>query len=522
MKTTIWNTLVHSVGLFGNRPIFWTSPNSYIKYNQFYDKITSFSQLLEMINIQKGDKVMLTGPNSINWAAVNYAILSKGGVVVPTFANQSDNILDHMLKTTNAKLLFNSSGKKIGNNIMEFNHENILDTTNITPSENFKHVNIDPSSTAYILFTSGTSGLPKGVPLTHTNILSNIEATKTVFKNNFSEHDKYVSFLPWNHCYGLNCELNYMMSTGASTYINTNIKNVMSDIQQHNPTGLCTVPKFLHQVRNKINKIEQLPTFMKPYVNPYIKRRVFGKNIKFCTVGGSHISKDDILFYKNLGLDIYQGYGTTECSPMISLNGPNGNKIGSVGKILHCNNIQIQHNDEYNELIDENMYNTHIGNILVSGSNVMKDGYLHNAKESIVYTGLGMRYNTGDIGYIKDDYLYIVGRNKDQYKLSNGKFINPTDIENELLKISEIDQVLVYPSKNGKYNKAIIVSSHSYETIQHKINNMNNELKKYEIPQEMIVTDEQFTTDNNMLTQKQSMIRSRIIKKYDKCYYDME
>jgi len=211
-----------------------------------------------MINIQKGDKVMLTGPNSINWAAANYAILSKGGVVVPTFANQSDNILDHMLKTTNAKLLFNSSGKKIGNNIMEFNHENILDTTNITPSENFKHVNIDPSSTAYILFTSGTSGLPKGVPLTHTNILSNIEATKTVFKNNFSEHDKYVSFLPWNHCYGLNCELNYMMSTGASTYINTNIKNVMSDIQQHNPTGLCTVPKFLHQVRNKINKIDIL------------------------------------------------------------------------------------------------------------------------------------------------------------------------------------------------------------------------------------------------------------------------
>lgn len=229
-----------------------------------------------------------------------------------------------------------------------------------------------------------------------------------------------------------------------------------------------------------------------------LKKKIFGKNLRMINTGGSAISEDILKFYQKLDIDVYQGYGLSETSPIISLNHSELNKLGSVGKILDCNEVIIQENE-----------------IFVKGTNVFQSYYKNKEETQKVFKN--EYFMTGDTGFFFSTYyLYITGRKKELYKLDNGKYINPSYIEMVLLDSTKIKQIFVY-GDNKAFNIALIVPNDindSYKIILEEIELYSaNKLKKYEIPKKIVIV-EPFSVENKLLTPKMSMIQNNIYKLY--------
>ena len=459
--------LLSSVSKFPNNKLFLQGKDN-INYIQFYETIHKYRSFMVKKDIIKGDRIVILGNNSSTWAAIYYAALSLGVVCVPIYKNQHANVKKHIFNEVEPKYIFDVC------------HSYQLAKC----SDELKEDEISSDDPAIILYTSGTTGLAKGIELTHNNIISNLNAINDLLpKDTITENDKYVSFLPWSHCYGLTCELNFLISKGASVGINTDVKNLMNDFHVYNPTILCAVPKLFQTIYSKIHYLPIDIIKHSPFMKNKIKSSIFGKSFRFATVGGASISKDLLEFYDKLNIELYQGYGMTETSPMVSLNVPGKNRIGSVGSILNCNKVEI---DPTNS------------EICIEGNNVMKNVD---------------KYRTGDMGEIIDGYLYITGRIKEQYKLSNGKFVNPAYIEDILLQIPAIKQIMVC-DHNEEYNIALVVSDKNEDYIMKEILLISHKLKKYEIPQKIIIIKDLFTVENGMLSAKFSLKRDVIKKRY--------
>jgi long-chain acyl-CoA synthetase len=485
--------------------ILFNSNNKQFTYFEFNKHVNKNKFLLKEYNIKPNDNVIFIGNNSEHWAGMNFASYQIGNRFIPIYKSQHPDIINYIIKETKPKLIIYQDINL--NTLIEKTTLSNIYTLNIS-SLNFdslyEYEKIDwvpkPNDSNIILYTSGTTGLSKGVLLTHQNLYSNIESIDKLIGDQYiTNTDKYVNFLPWSHIYGLNCELNYGFSKGSNFYINNKIENLITDFTQQNPTIICTVPKLLNNIyeklkSNNLTKILSNDNLL-PYTNHYLRKKIFGSKIRFINVGGASISKDLILFYSKLGINIYQGYGLSETSPIVSINTPKLNKIGSVGKILDCNNVKI---------IDDEIF--------IKGSNVFK-GYYNNPIETSNVFDTNEYFKSGDTGYIDlDNYLWITGRKKDLYKLDNGKYINPSYIENILLESYLIKQIFIY-GNNKSYNIALIVSNEKIETIINQIKKYSNKLKKYEIPKKILLV-EPFTFENKLLTPKMTMIRNNIYIKY--------
>jgi long-chain acyl-CoA synthetase len=262
----------------------------------------------------------------------------------------------------------------------------------------------------------------------------------------------------------------------------TDPKNIIKDFKSVNPEHLFTVPQLLVKINNTVSK---LPLWKRFFVN---KSHIFGKNLKNIAIGGSSTPISTIQFLRNLKINLYNGYGLTETSPLATLNTSN-TFYGSVGQPIKDVKIRI---------LDD-------GEITISGPNVMK-GYWGEEEH------IG-EFKTGDIGFIDyNGYLHITGRKSETYKLSNGRFINPTKIQNILLKNIDIEQVFVY-GLNKEYNIALVYSQLNENTILNYITN-NSELNNLEKPKKIIIIKEPFSVENGLLTPKLSLRRNLIYLAY--------
>ena len=499
---TLFELYINSINKYSSNILF---KNKNIKYGSFDKFVNKNKSILKDFGIKPIDNVVFIGDNSEKWAGMKFASYQIGNKFIPIYKSQHLDTIKFIIKNTEPKLIIcpNSQYKIMFEKNISAKH-NILDIDSIDFNTINEYVPVDwtpkPEDSNIILFTSGTSGLSKGVVLTHKNLCSNIESIDKLIGENFvSERDLFVNFLPWSHIYGLNCELIYGFSKGSGFYINNNIANLTKDFVQQNPTIICTVPKLLHSIYEKINSSALSKILFNDYcigyTKSYLKKKIFGSDLRFLNVGGAYISKELIDFYAKLDITIYQGYGLSETSPLISINCPKLNKSGSVGKILDCNHVKI--------IQDE---------IFVKGTNVFSS-YYNNESETLQAFCPDGYFATGDTGTIdSDNYLWITGRKKDLYKLDNGKYINPIFIENILLESPLIKQIFVY-GDNKAYNIALVVSDENINVITNEITKYSSKLKKYEIPQKILIVPA-FTFEDKLLTPKMSMIRTNIFNKY--------
>ena len=318
-----------------------------------------------------------------------------------------------------------------------------------------------------MLFTSGTTGTSKCVMLSERNQISCVQSA--VRATDFYEYDELLSVLPIHHTYELTINV-AIQSLGATVCINDSLKNVVKSLKLFKPTGIVIVPlfattfqkKILDEVKKKGKenslKIGMAASNAMRTVGFDMRRKLFseilsafGGNLKKIICGGAAMNPELMKFFENLGITLCEGYGITECSPLIAVNPYYARKKGSVGPACDCCEARIEA-----EEIDENGNLT--GEIQVRGENVMLGYYKNPEANAEVFTEDGW-FRTGDIGHMdKDGYLYITGRCKSVIVLENGKNVFPEEIEEYLEDISEIAECVVVGRKKEGGEEVVLTA----------------------------------------------------------------
>jgi long-chain acyl-CoA synthetase len=373
--------------------------------------------------------------------------------------------------------------------------------------QTIKSIAIKPNHDAVIIYTSGTTGLPKGVVLSHDNIVSNLKGLYQVRGNDNVKGQVALSFLPWAHIFGQTAELNALISTGSAVAIVPRREEILECIGLVKPTMILSVPLFINKIYDAIHKkialrptfvqnifkealrvaravntakeMNQDPGFINPILYNFYDKLVFekiraglGGNIRFMGSGGAALSLPVLQFFEDINIPIVEGYGLTETSPIVSTStvvGPGPGKKG-LGKSLWSTkrlgclgvplpNISVRIIDP--ETLKERSPGE-IGEIIVSGPSIMTRYYKNPEATNSVFitTPEGKRYfRTGDLGLLVDNkFVKLAGRIKEQYKLENGKFVGPTPLEDMIITTSEltISQCFLF-GENRKFNVLLVV-----------------------------------------------------------------
>ncbi|MGQ9847334.1 MAG: AMP-dependent synthetase/ligase [Bacteroidales bacterium] len=494
----------------GKRNGIWFIYSS-LDYRQYVDAI-SYS-LLEY-GFKKGDKILSISSNKPEWNFIDMAMAQLGIIHIPVYPNINVNEYIYIFNHSDAKAIFigddviyqrikpaldkNPAIEKI---FCLWENKCLHDSTIYSLIERGKLLkekyhselatlkqSISPDDVVTIIYTSGTTGTPKGVMLTHSNLVSNILSTAKVQPLN-SKH-KVLSFLPLCHIFErmMNYHFQYL---GISIFYAENIGTIPENLREIKVDGMTTVPRLLESIFDKIQakgkdtggikkKIFNwavdlaLAYDLHPSIGYRIKQKIanilvynkikksLGGNLKIIISGGAALQVRLIRFFGAMGIQVLEGYGLTETSPVISVNFPSGDNIrfGTVGPILE--NVQVKIAED--------------GEILVKGPNVMKGYYKDEETTKSVIDEEGW-FHTGDIGeMVENKFLKITDRKKEIFKNAGGKYIAPQVIENKLKESIFIDQAMVI-GENEKFVSAIISPNFNhlhYWAVKHKIHFNNN------------------------------------------------
>ncbi len=418
-----------------------------ITYKQLIQKVKEYASLLD---IKTDDRVAIFSENRPEWAISFFSIWHRGGIPVPVDFMSTPEEVAYVLNDCKPSYIFcsknNESVVKEALKQLDYTPE-VLVFEDIKPKDTVEQgIEREKDDIAVILYTSGTTGNPKGVMLTYDNLYSNIEGIVEV--NIASQEDKTIAILPFHHSYPLMVSLLIPMYLGATVVFldKLSAEDILNKLQKYKVPIIVGVPRlytlFHRKIFEQINKnfvTKLLFRLCKTINNQKLSKVVFkkvhdtfGGNIRYFVSGGAKLDKEIAEDLWALGFKIIEGYGLTETSPIITFNPPDKIKLGSVGKPIKDVQVKIE-NDE----------------VVVKGRNVMK-GYYNRPEETKKVLKNGWLY-TGDLGFIDDEgYLYITGRKKDIIVLPNGKNINPEEIEQKLLKLSPLIKEVVVIEENGK------------------------------------------------------------------------
>lgn len=434
-----------------------------IFYKELIDKAEFYSAAIDII---PGDRVVIFSENKPEWAYALFGIWRRGGIAVPIDHMASEDEVAFIIQDARPTYAFVSSDLKytFAKAVKRHRYKvEVIDIEDFIPFQDPKEpiTNIS-EDIALILYTSGTTGQPKGVMLTFGNLQSNIEA---IAKENIaSSKDVTIALLPFHHAYPLMVSLLVPIYLGATIIFSENLSSssLINLIVANKVTALIGVPKLYKILHDKIfGEINNIPVAKKlfsfvdfvgsPKLGKIIFKKVhksFGGNLKYFISGGAKLDPNIAHDLYMLGFDVLEGYGLTETSPIVSFNVPGSIKIGSVGKPIPGVEVKIAED----------------GEVLVKGKNVMK-GYWQRPDLTNEAIKDGWFY-TGDIGYLDEDgYLYIIGRKKELIVLENGKKVIPEEIENLILSKSDIVKEVAVIEQNGHLH-AIIVPN--FELVKEK------------------------------------------------------
>ena len=446
-------------------------------YKELLTGIKYYSTLLD---IKKDSKVVVYVENRPEIIQSFFSIWEKQGIAIVLDAGYTSEQLLYVFNDAEPEYIYvtNKNYKNAvaakemyGKSLEVINIDDIAVPKEFQP-DNYE-LNVDNvEDTAVILYTSGTTGNPKGVMLSYKNLLSNVNAIKAI--NLVDETDRVLAILPYHHVFPLNINLLMTMYFGTLVVILDELSSeaLRHALREYKISVIIGVPRvweMLHKaIMNKINSswiTKKIFKICQSINSKALSRLVFkkvynelGGSLRVIASGGAKLDPEVSRDYLTLGLPMIEGYGLTETSPIIAFNKPTNVKAGTVGEIIPDVEVKIAED----------------GEILVKGANVMK-GYYNNltaTKEVIDENGF---FHTGDLGKFDGDHLVIVGRKKEMIVLSNGKNINPADIENEIMKGTDLIKEIAVMEYN---NHLMAVVYPDFDLIKHRnITNIKESLK---------------------------------------------
>ncbi len=463
---------------------YWDKEVKKVSFPQWRDDVRNLGTSL----ISKGlreEKIAIVGENSYGWCCSFFGVMAIGSVTVPVDKELPLEDIDGIISTTECKAII--FGKTAESKIKDLLKKGALQSVELLISVGIENslaeadldektvttlsalmtdgaalfnsgdtsyydYKIDVNKLASIVFTSGTTGKGKGVMLSQANICLDM----TLGMSNFDITRKNLHVLPPHHTFG--STVNYVghLAQGCEVYISSGIKHVSDEIREQQPTHLILVPAFLEVMNRKIwttarksGKEGMLKMMMKlsdclRKVGIDIRRKLFasvlsafGGKLELVICGGAKLDEDIIRTFDSLGITILNGYGITECSPLISANRNKYQKPGSVGTPILACRVKIDNPDENGE-----------GEICVKGPNVML-GYYNNPQATAEVFDKDGFFHTGDYGRLDEEgWIYITGRKKNLIILSNGKNVYPEEIEADLQKVEGVNEVVVYAGES--------------------------------------------------------------------------
>lgn len=408
------------------------------------------------LGVEPGDRVAILSENRYEWFIVDHAILSAGAADVPLHAPLAPRQVEYQVGHSEAKGIVVSNQAQadkvfeVLGQLPELQFlvsfepiESRSDKVRCLTWDALKHLGseasrsqiasreaaLDKSSLATIIYTSGTTGNPKGVMLTHGNLLSNAETTWEIAF--MGSEETLLSWLPYSHIYARTVD-HYLTTMGGLTVAMSTVDTLMDDLKRIKPGWLTSVPRVYEKVWNSIGTLDEA-------TRKGAIRSIFGPNMKQLTSGGAPLPKYIAEGFLEAELPLLEGYGLTETSPVIAFNSIQSFRLGSVGKPLR--DVEVRIADD--------------GEILTKGPHVMP-GYWKNpdATEAAIIDGW---FHTGDVGRLDEDgYLYITDRKKDLFVTSAGKNIAPAELERILGRDEFIEQAVVY-GDGRQFVSALIV-----------------------------------------------------------------
>jgi long-chain acyl-CoA synthetase len=555
-----------------------TKQYEWVTYKHLAERINHARGGLKSLGVSRGDAVGVIVGNCVEWYVLENASHGLGAMFVPMYEKELMKIWQYIVKDSGLKYLF-VRDESIYEKVRHFKDEieslkeifiiygegaNSLRALEEAGKKN-PVTSYKPhwSEAAELIYTSGTTGEPKGVCLSHGNLSACSQSGYKIFPD-LNENSISLAILPWAHTYGLSAELHNFMHFGGAIALMESVDTLAEDFSKVRPTYLIAVPKVFNKIydgiqakmheeggvkkmlfdmtcreaakcRGRADKSLKLKILDK-IVFSKIRER-FGGRLSGVLTASAVMNPEIAMFFADLGIPTYDAYGLTETSPAITMNSPLlGNRYGSVGKCVENMHVKIDRSMS-DEEGDE-------GEIIAYGAHVMM-GY-HNKPQQTAQVMMqdnwkgfpGIR--TGDKGRLSEDgYLYITGRFKDEYKLSNGKYIHPESIENDIKLLHNIANAFLW-GEGRAYNIAVIVPD--FDTMkkderiakwaqgspQEVVRDKNirdflsEEIKKhlkksyggYEIPLKFIFASEDFTLEKGLVTQTMKLKRNEVFNAY--------
>lgn len=578
MAETIYQSILETAKRYPDKTaLMYKKQGQYlgITYKELNNLVDAVAAMIQRLGIKKGDIIGIFSNNRPEWTIADLAVLKQGGVVVPIYYNLPPSYLKYIINDSKIRLIFVENSElfalidSIRNETPDLKKIILFDATGVSSNKDFlkfddtektghraidKGAVISNNDIATIVYTSGTTGEPKGVILTNDNIVSNILSIINRFK--IAPDDIIVSYLPLCNMFERTCCYTLLFAGGTIGYAE-NLSTIAQDVAEIRPTLLIAVPRIIEKAYDMaVEKVEKSSPIKKALVlsaiknlnkyanlkyknmkiSPWLKikysiynrlvaskfREIAGGRLRLIISGSAPLNPQIEKIFYILGFNIIEGYGLTETSPVVCTNLIEDNRLGTVGKPIDDVEIKIGDGDE----------------ILVKGPNVMK-GYLNKPEETARVIDSNGWFHTGDQGRF-DAYgnLIITGRIKEIIVTSYGKNIAPAPLEEKISRSRYIDQVMLYGDKrkfivalvvpnresiehyageknilSGNYSE-LLETDKIKELINHEIEKATTNLASYEKVKTFALLSEGFTVENGMFTLTLKLRRGEIAKRY--------
>jgi len=520
-----------------------------ITHKEAREKIDGLGTALIDLGL-KGKKIAVIGENRYEWGISYLSVVCGTGIVVPLDKSLPANELEYLIEKSGVEAIFfapkyTEAVTKIKNNgknnlkylitmASESSVEGVLTQEELIKkgkelikeeNREFLDAEINAEEMSIMLFTSGTTSEPKIVALSHRNICTNLMDIDEALQIN--ETDRVLSFLPMHHVFECTAEFLYSLYVGSEMAFCDGMRHILANLNEYKTTFVCFVPAIYESIYKNIikkleaeGKLEEVRDLEERYKDTSMeeKKKVFqeihdvmGGEIRVFVSGAAALDKEVHRSFRNWGINLCQGYGLTETSPVVAIESLTESRVGSIGKALP--HVEVKLCD-----VDENG----MGELMVKGPTVML-GYYNN-EEATQEVMEGEWFHTGDLAKIDEDgYIYICGRKKNVIVLKNGKNIFPEEMETLINRIQGIKESFVFGKQKSEdkedvkinakivFDRAIMKEVYNtqsdeeiYKALWAKIKEINKMMPKYKAIRAIILTEEPLikTTTNKIKRQE--------------------